>query len=198
MTRWRICDWGVAIPRLVIDNVSSFLFNVVYLFSFSSGQRTKWSKTKLAYSHDITRKSWTRKVKKNTEENTSKFNRSDTGSFYKMVETFIDFFRLVFTVVSEPSSVDGGDCVDIAFAIVDLLQVSPGMYLYTHCLCKPFWKCLSFHFLKGCHIHQSNIVHLYLHMGGGQSRLVKILILLFFLWSDCERRSRYCWSRHWT
>lgn len=32
-------------------------------------------------------------------------------------------FRLVFTMVSEPSSVDDGDCVDIAFAIVDILQV---------------------------------------------------------------------------
>ena len=31
--------------------------------------------------------------------------------------------RLVFTVISEPSSADG-DCVDIAFAMIDLLQVS--------------------------------------------------------------------------
>lgn len=31
--------------------------------------------------------------------------------------------RLVFTVVSEPSSVEEGDCVDIAFAVVDLLQI---------------------------------------------------------------------------
>ena len=39
------------------------------------------------------------------------------------------FCRLVFTVVSEPSSVDDGDCVDIAFAIVDLLEVSSRIFI---------------------------------------------------------------------
>lgn len=29
----------------------------------------------------------------------------------------------MFTVVSEPSSVDDGDCLDVAFAVVNLLQV---------------------------------------------------------------------------
>ena len=38
------------------------------------------------------------------------------------------YFRLIFSVVSDPGFNDDGDCIDVAFAVVDLLKV--GVYYF--------------------------------------------------------------------